>query len=43
MSGKAIARTTDQCELGEGARWHDRRAELLRVDILAGRVFRDSQ
>lgn len=42
MSGKAIARTTEQCELGEGARWDDRRAELLRVDILAGRVFRDT-
>ena len=41
MTGEAIARTTEQCELGEGARWDDRRAELLRVDILAGHVYRD--
>jgi sugar lactone lactonase YvrE len=27
--------------LGEGARWDARRGELLRVDILAGRVYRD--
>ena len=27
--------------LGEGARWDARRDELLRVDILAGRVYRD--
>jgi sugar lactone lactonase YvrE len=33
--------TTEQTLLGEGARWDDRRGELLRVDILAGRVFRD--
>ena len=42
MTGDAIARTTEQCELGEGARWDDRRAELLRVDILAGHVYRDT-
>ena len=42
MTGEAIARTTEQCELGEGARWDDRRAELLRVDILAGRFYRDT-
>ncbi len=37
----AVASTTEQTQLGEGARWDDRRGELLRVDILAGRVFRD--
>jgi sugar lactone lactonase YvrE len=36
-----VACTTEQNLLGEGARWDDRRGELLRVDILAGRVFRD--
>ena len=41
MSGDAVARTTEQCELGEGARWDARRSELLRVDILAGRIYRD--
>ncbi|HEY7069978.1 MAG TPA: SMP-30/gluconolactonase/LRE family protein [Acidimicrobiales bacterium] len=40
-AGVAVACTTDQHELGEGARWDDRRGELLRVDILAGRVHRD--
>jgi sugar lactone lactonase YvrE len=39
--GPAIACTTQQQELGEGARWDARRDELLRVDILAGQVFRD--
>lgn len=38
---EAVAVTTEQTQLGEGARWDERRAELLRVDILAGRVFRD--
>lgn len=33
--------TTEQTLLGEGARWDARRDELLRVDIVAGRVFRD--
>ena len=33
--------TTEQNLLGEGARWDARRDELLRVDILAGRVYRD--
>jgi sugar lactone lactonase YvrE len=33
--------TTEQTLLGEGARWDARREELLRVDILAGRVYRD--
>lgn len=37
----AVACTTDQHELGEGARWDARRGELLRVDILAGRIHRD--
>jgi sugar lactone lactonase YvrE len=37
----AVAGTTEQALLGEGARWDARRDELLRVDILAGRVFRD--
>ena len=37
----AVACTTDQHLLGEGARWDARRGELLRVDILDGRVFRD--
>jgi sugar lactone lactonase YvrE len=36
-----MARTTEQTQLGEGARWDARRRELLRVDILAGRVYRD--
>lgn len=38
---RAVACTTEQTELGEGARWDARRGELLRVDILAGRVYRD--
>lgn len=37
----AVACTTEQNVLGEGACWDARRDELLRVDILAGRVFRD--
>ena len=37
----AVACTSEQNELGEGARWDGRRDELLRVDILAGRVYRD--
>ena len=37
----AVACTTEQTLLGEGARWDARRGELLRVDILAGRVHRD--
>ncbi len=39
--GVAVACTAQQTLLGEGARWDARRAELLRVDILAGHVFRD--
>ena len=34
--------TTEQTHLGEGVRWDARRNELLRVDILAGRVYRDT-
>ena len=40
MSGEAVACTTEQALLGEGARWDARRDELLVVDILAGRVYR---
>jgi sugar lactone lactonase YvrE len=36
----AVATTTEQAVLGEGARWDGRREELLVVDILAGRVYR---
>ena len=32
---------SEQQELGEGARWDARRGELLRVDIVSGRVYRD--
>ncbi len=39
--GAAVACTTEQTILGEGARWDARRDELLRVDILAGCVYRD--
>jgi len=39
--GAAVACTTEQTLLGEGVRWDARRDELLRVDILAGRVYRD--
>jgi sugar lactone lactonase YvrE len=41
MTGDAVAVTAEQSVLGEGARWDARRSELLRVDILAGHVFRD--
>jgi sugar lactone lactonase YvrE len=41
VTGHAVAATTEQTLLGEGARWDARRDELLRVDILAGRVYRD--
>ena len=39
--GAAVACTAAQTVLGEGVRWDGRRSELLRVDILAGRVYRD--
>ena len=39
--GAAEACTTEQTSLGEGIRWDDRREELLRVDVLEGRVSRD--
>lgn len=42
MTGGAISCTTEQNMLGEGARWDAFREELLRVDILAGRVYRDT-
>jgi sugar lactone lactonase YvrE len=41
VSRVAITCTTEQTVLGEGARWDARRGELLRVDILAGLVYRD--
>jgi sugar lactone lactonase YvrE len=41
VTGDAVVATTEQTLLGEGARWDARRDELLRVDILAGRVYRD--
>ncbi len=37
----AVACTTEQTLLGEGVRWDARRDELLGVDIVAGRVYRD--
>lgn len=40
MTSDAVASTTEQTLLGEGARWDARRDELLVVDILAGRVYR---
>jgi sugar lactone lactonase YvrE len=40
-TGLAVPCTSGQTLLGEGARWDARRGELLRVDILAGRVYRD--
>ena len=41
VGGSAIACTVEQTLLGEGVRWDARRNELLRVDILAARVYRD--
>jgi sugar lactone lactonase YvrE len=41
VAGAAASCTTEQTVLGEGVRWDARRGELLRVDILAGRVYRD--
>ncbi len=41
MTGDAVACTVEQHVLGEGVRWDARRGELLRVDIMAGRVYRD--
>jgi sugar lactone lactonase YvrE len=40
-AAKAVPCTDEQNILGEGARWDGRRDELLRVDIVAGRIFRD--
>ncbi len=39
--GAVLPCTAEQTQLGEGVRWDARRGELLRVDILAGRVYRD--
>jgi len=36
-----FACTTEQTVLGEGLRWDARRSEMLRVDTLAGRIYRD--
>ena len=41
VTGDAVACTTEQTVLGEGARWDASRGELLGVDIAAGRVYRD--
>ncbi len=38
---RAVACDTEQTQLGEGVRWDARRDELLHLDILAGRVFRN--
>ena len=40
VTSNAVASSSEQTLLGEGARWDARRDELLGVDILAGRVFR---
>ncbi len=37
----AVAASSEQTQLGQGVRWDDRRFELLRVDILAHRFYRD--
>ena len=42
LGASAVACTSEQTQLGEGVRWDARRDELLRVDILAGRVYRDT-
>ncbi len=39
--GAAVLCAGEQTVLGEGARWDARRGELLGVDIVAGRVFRE--
>jgi sugar lactone lactonase YvrE len=41
VTSDAVPSTADQHLLGEGARWDADRGELLRVDIMAGRVYRD--
>jgi sugar lactone lactonase YvrE len=41
LDGAVMSCTTEQTVLGEGVRWDARRGELLRVDILTGRVYRD--
>ena len=39
--GAAVLCAGEQTVLGEGARWDARRDELIGVDILAGRVYRE--
>ncbi len=39
---RAVACSVERTDHGDGARWDARRGELLRVDVLAGRVFRDA-
>jgi sugar lactone lactonase YvrE len=38
---EALPCSTEQTELGEGVRWDADRNELIRVDIVAGRVYRE--
>ena len=41
QDGAAVACTAKQTLLGEGVHWDALRGDLLRVDILAGHVYRD--
>jgi len=41
VTPEAVPCTAEQRLLGEGVRWDARRGELLRLDILAGRVYRE--
>lgn len=41
MAGEAVPCTTEQHVLGECVRWDARRGELLHIDIMRGRVYRD--
>ena len=41
VTGDAVARTTEQCAAWRGCSVDARRSELLRVDLLAGRIYRD--
>ena len=42
ITSDALPSSREQHVLGEGARWDRRRNELLRVDIIPGRVHRDT-
>jgi sugar lactone lactonase YvrE len=42
LLGEARVVTAERAELGEGPRWDARRAELVWVDILRGRVLRET-